>query len=98
VIEKQNLEDYCDETFRATCNMSTLADTIVADLNDLIISIADPAQSQQKIIRSIYKNRYAERVKDAAKYLYDEGLVPGFREIPFHIDEEVMIGAGAPEG
>lgn len=34
VIEKQNLDDYCEETFRVACNIITLADTIVADLKE----------------------------------------------------------------
>lgn len=55
--EKQSLADYCEETFRVACNMLTLADTVVANLKDLVTSIADPTPQQQKIIRSIYFTR-----------------------------------------
>ena len=50
----------------------------------------NPTPAQQKIIRGIEKNRYHLKIRDAAKFLHSDGLVPGYREIPFHIDDEIM--------
>jgi hypothetical protein len=68
--KKANLNDYCEETFRIACNMITLADTMVADVKELMTSIADPTPAQQKIIRGIDKNRYHFKIRDAAKFLH----------------------------
>jgi hypothetical protein len=72
-------------------NIVMLADTIVEDVKELVTSIADPTRSQQKIIQGIYKNPYHLKIKDAAKFLHDDGLVPGYREIPFHDEDEMMV-------
>jgi hypothetical protein len=45
-----------------------LANTMVEDVKELVMSIADPTSSQQKIIGGIYKNRYRLKIRDAAKF------------------------------
>jgi hypothetical protein len=49
-----------------------------------------PHTLEQCFFRGIWKNEYPEKIGDAVMFLNKNGLVPGYRVIPFYIDGVIM--------